>query len=183
MRQFFKFMFASMLGFLICFFILAAILIAGISTMIKSSEDEVFKISENSVLVLKFDDEIMDRASKNPFDNFNFSSLKSNHQLGLNEILKDIQKAKNDNNIKGIYLQLSSIPAGIATVEEIRNALLDFKSSNKFIISYSEHYTQKAYYLATAADAIYLNPAGDMDWKGLSAQLLFFKGMLEKLEV
>lgn len=183
MRQFFKFMFASMLGFLICFFILAALLIAGISTMIKSSEDEVFKISENSVLVLKLDDEIMDRASKNPFDNFNFSSLKSNHQHGLNEILKDIQKAKNDHNIKGIYLQLSTIPAGIATVDEIRNALLDFKSSNKFIISYSEHYTQKAYYLATAADAIYLNPAGDMDWKGLSAQLLFFKGMLEKLEV
>lgn len=183
MRQFFKFMFASMLGFLITLFIVIIILVSAVSALVKSSADEVVEISGNSILRLELNDEILDRSSKNPFDNFNFSSFKTEQQIGLNDLLKDIKKAKEDVNIKGIFLDLSSIPAGIATVEEIRNALLDFKSSKKFILSYSEFYTQKSYYLASVADAVYLNPAGGMDWKGLSAQVLFFKGTLEKLEV
>lgn len=183
MRQFFKFMFASMLGFLISFFLVIFLLVAAVSALVSSSKKEVIEITSNSILKIDLSDEIMDRASKNPFENFNFSSFKTNHQLGLNEILKDIKKAKDDANIKGIYLDLTTIPAGIATVEEIRNALLDFKTSKKFIISYSEFYTQKSYYLATVSDQIYLNPAGAMDWKGISTQLLFFKGTLEKLEV
>ena len=183
MRQFFKFMFASMLGFLLTIFIVVVVLIATVSALVKSSSDEVVEISSNSILKLDLNDEILDRASKNPFENFNFSSFKKSQQLGLNDILKDIKKAKDDDNIKGIYLDLSTIPAGIATVEEIRNSLLDFKTSKKFIVSYSEFYTQKSYYLASIADAVYLNPAGGMDWKGMSAQVLFFKGMFEKLEV
>ena len=183
MRQFFKFMFASMLGFLITCFILIFLLIAAVSALLSSGNKDIVEIASNSVLKIELQDEIMDRASKNPFENFNFASFKTSHQLGLNDILKDIKKAKTDENISGIYLDLSSIPAGIATVEEIRNALIDFKTSKKFIVSYSEFFTQKSYYLASVSDQIYLNPAGAMDWKGLSTQLLFFKGTLEKLEV
>ena len=85
--------------------------------------------------------------------------------------------------MKGILLDLSGIPAGIATVEEIRNGLLDFKKSGKFIVSYSETYTQKSYYLASVADKIYLNPAGSMEFKGISGRVMFFKGMLDKLDI
>ncbi len=183
MRQFFKFMFASMLGFFLTIVLVTILLVSIVSVFISSSKDEVVEISENSILRLDLNDEILDRASKNPFQNFNFSSFKSEQEIGLNDLLKDLAKAKEDASIKGIFLDLSSIPAGIATVEEIRNALLDFKTSKKFIVSYSEFYTQKSYYLASVADAVYINPAGGMDWKGMSAQVLFFKGTLEKLEV
>jgi protease IV len=183
MRQFFKFMFASMLGFLLTLFIVVLLLVAMVSALVKSSSSQVIDVSSNSILKLDFKNEIMDRASNNPFENFDFSDFKTSHQLGLNEILKDIKKAKEDENITGIFLDLSTISAGIATVDEIRNALIDFKKSKKFIISYSEFYTQKSYYLASVANEIYLNPAGSMDWKGMSAQVLFFKGTLEKLEL
>ncbi len=183
MRQFFKFMFASMLGGLLSLALILVIVVATLSALVKSSADEVVEISSNSILKLELNSEILDRASKSPFSNFNFSSFKTSQQMGLNDILKDIKKAKEDANIRGIYLELSTIPAGLATVEEIRNALLDFKTSAKFIVSYSEFYTQKTYYLASVSDAIYLNPAGDLDWRGLSSQVLFFKGTLEKLEV
>ena len=91
----------------------------------------------------------------------------------LNDILENIKKAKTDENIKGIYLDCSTVPAGVATLDEIRNALLDFKSSGKFIISYGEVYTQKAYYLATVADKIYLNPTGIIEFKGINGEIMF----------
>jgi protease-4 len=102
--------------------------------------------------------------------------------LGLNDILKNLDKAARDENIKGIYLNLSGIAAGSATLLEIRDALVKFKESGKFIISYSENYTQGSYFLATTADKIYMNPEGGMDFHGLSAELMFFKGTLEKLD-
>jgi len=147
------------------------------------TKKEVVIVSKNTVLHLKFDQAIPDRSSNNPFDNFDFSSMKSNDAPGLNDILDNIRKAKADENIKGIYLDLSTVPAGVATLDEIRNALLDFKSSGKFIISYGEDYTQKAYYLATVADKIYLNPTGLIDFKGINGEIMFFKGLLEKLDV
>jgi protease-4 len=109
--------------------------------------------------------------------------MKIKNKIGLNDILKNIQLAKNDDKIKGIYLDLSYISAGMATIEEIREALIDFKTSGKFIVSYSEGYSQKAYYLASVSDKIFLNPVGSIDFKGLSGQVMFFKGTLDKLEV
>ncbi|HEY0771577.1 MAG TPA: signal peptide peptidase SppA, partial [Sphingobacteriaceae bacterium] len=101
---------------------------------------------------------------------------------GLNDILASIKKAKTDDHIKGIYLDLTSLQAGQATVEEIRNALLDFKNSGKFIYSYSEVYAQNAYYLASAGK-VYINPEGLLDFRGFSSQMIFFKGTLEKLDI
>ncbi len=190
MKQFFKFMFASMLGTFITL-MLASILsmviffamLGGIIASTSKDSKKVTKVENNSVLHLKLDYPITDRTSDNPFENFNFETFEPANNLGLDQILKSIEKAKRDDRIEGIYLDLTSLNTGMATVEEIRNALNDFKKSKKWIISYSEIYTQKTYYLASVADKIYLNPAGIMELRGFANQLMFFKNMLEKLEI
>lgn len=183
MKQFFKIFFASMLGFIMGLVVLFFIFIIIISASISSMKDEEVVISENSVLQLKFDFPLKDRTSNNPFENFNFNSMETKQNIGLNDILKSIKKASKDSKIKGIYLDLSTIQGGIATVDEIRTALLNFKKSGKFIYAFADYYSQGAYYLATAADKIYLNPEGQVSLNGLSAELMFFKGSLDKLEI
>jgi protease-4 len=184
MRQFFKFLFASMLGFVLGSILLIFILVGIISAAVNSFDDEkVTDVKSNSMLFLDFEKPIVDRASKNPFENINFNTFESDPSVGLNTILESLHKAKEDKNIKGIYMELSTINSGIATVEEIRNALLDFKKSGKTIISYSEVYTQKSYYLASVADKVYMNPQGAMELKGLAAEIMFYKGLLDKIEV
>ena len=126
---------------------------------------------------------IKERTDQNPLAELSFLGLESKKKLGLNEILQGIEDAKSDDHIKGIYLDASSLESGMATMEEIRNALVDFKKSGKFIIAYSEVYSQGAYYLATAADKIYLNPEGMIDFRGLSSEIMFFKGALDKLDI
>jgi len=184
MRQFFKFLFASMLGFVLGGILLILVLVGIISAAVSSlDKEEVTEVKSNSMLYLDFKKPIVDRASKNPFENLSFTSFDTEGNIGLNTILDNLHKAKEDKNIKGIYLELSTINSGIATVEEIRNALLDFKKSGKPIISYSEVYTQKTYYLASVADKIYMNPQGAMELKGLGAEIMFYKGLLDKIEV
>lgn len=175
-----------MLAMLVTFFITMIIFFAVIGTLISSatsSSEKIVKIKDNSVLHLKFDYPIKDRTSNNPFENIDFSTFETHENLGLDLILKNIAKAKDDDKIKGIYLDLTSINTGMASIEEIRNALKDFKKSGKWIVSYSEVYTQSTYYLASLSDKIYLNPAGLVEMRGLASQLMFFKNALEKLEV
>lgn len=184
MKQFFKFMFASMVGFILSMIVLFFILLGIVSGMMLSLKDEgSVTISDNSILEISFENPIEERTSNNPFENFDLSGINSNRTPGLNDILKSISKAKVDSRIEGILLNLTSIQAGMATIEEIRNAFLDYKKSGKFIYAYSESYTQGAYYLASVADKIYLYPEGDVDFRGLHADLMFFKGTLEKLEI
>lgn len=172
-----------MLGFFLMFLIFFFIMMGIIMSVASFSKKEVVVVPKNTVLHLKFDEEVADRSSNNPFSNLNVFNLKSSDTPGLNEILESLKKAKDDENIKGIYLDLGTVPSGIATVEEIRNALIDFKKSGKFIICYGEVFTQKAYYLASVADKIYLNPEGIIDFKGLNGEVMFYKGLLEKLDV
>jgi protease-4 len=183
MKQFFKTVFASLLGTLLASVIFVFLLIGMIGAIaaISGSEKEV-EVKENSILVVKFEGPITDRSSKNPFQNLG-AMFSKEQAIGLDDILNNIEKAKDDEKIKGIYMEITSVPAGIAMVEEIRNKLLEFKNTGKFIIAYSEYYTQGAYYLASVADKIYLNPQGAIDFKGLSAELMFFKNALAKLEV
>lgn len=183
MKQFFKTVFASLLGTLLAsvIFVLLLIGMIGAIAAISGSEKEV-EVKENSILVVKFEGPITDRSSKNPFQNLG-AMLSKEQAIGLDDILNNIEKAKDDEKIKGIYIEITSVPAGIAMVEEIRNKLLEFKNTGKFILAYSEYYTQGAYYLASVADKIYLNPQGSIDFKGLSAELMFFKNALAKLEV
>ena len=182
MKQFFKFMFASMLGFILAGTILIFISIAIISAALSSSNDSEVVVSDGSVLEITLDNPVKERTPKSPFENLNFN-LTRKRDLGLNDILKNIDKAENDDHIKGIFLNLSSVSAGMAQLEEIRNALLDFKKSKKFIYAYSEEYDQANYYLASVADSVFLNPQGSFDWHGLRTELMFMKGALSKLEV
>lgn len=184
MKDFFKFVFASMIGFILSFFVVFLLVIAIITAVVSSAGDEgKVSIASNSVLHVSLDYPIKERTDKNPFAELDLFGLESKKMLGLNEILQNIEDAKSDDRIKGIYLDVSSLSAGMASIEEVRNALIDFKKSGKFILAYSEVYSQGAYYLASVADKIYLNPEGMMDFRGLSSEIMFFKGALEKLEI
>lgn len=183
MKQFFKFMFASVAGTLLTLILFLFLVVGLVASLISKAEKDEVSVKENTVLVAKFDTPILDRSLTNPFEGFDFSSFKSNRPLGLNDVLNNIEKAAADPNIDGIYLELSEINAGMGNLEEVRNKLMEFKESDKFIISYAEYYSQSAYYLATVADQIYLNPDGMLMFKGLYSQLAFLKNMLEKIEV
>lgn len=184
MREFFKYLFASMLGFflsIVIVFIICFVVVVGLISSIDS--DKTIVVSNNSVLFLNLDQAITERTPKNPFGNLPIVGGEEKEAIGLNDFLKALQKAKTDDNIKCIYLNVSSPNAGYATLREVRNALIDFKKSHKKIIAYSEVYTQGAYYLASVADKVYLNPEGALEFKGFSSELTFFKGTLEKVGV
>ncbi|MBE5321744.1 signal peptide peptidase SppA [Pedobacter sp. MR2016-19] len=184
MREFFKYLFASMLGFflsIVIVFIICFVVVVGLISSIDS--DKTVVVSNNSVLFLNLDQAITERTPKNPFGNLPIVGGEEKEAIGLNDFLKALQKAKTDDNIKCIYLNVSSPNAGYATLREVRNALIDFKKSHKKIIAYSEVYTQGAYYLASVADKVYLNPEGALEFKGFSSELTFFKGTLEKVGV
>ncbi len=183
MKEFFKYMFASMLGLILTLVIIFFIFMAIVASVISFSNNKTVEVDDNSVLVLKLDKPVYDRAPKNPISLYTPDPLQFEQYIGLDDILKDLQKAKTDDRIRGIYLDLSSVPSGMATVEEIRNALLDFKTSGKFIIAFGQMYSQKAYYLATTADKVYLHPDGLIDFKGISAQIGFIKGLLDKVDI
>lgn len=183
MKQFFKFTFASMLGFLLAGFLIFIILFGILVSAISMGNKETVQVPDKTVLMISLDQPVNDRTSENPFSHINFNNPSSSQQLGLNDIVSNLKKATSDSKVKGIFLDLTDVPSGQATIEEIRNTLLEFKKSGKFIVAYSESYTQKSYYLASVADKIYLNPAGDMEFKGMVAQVMFFKGLLEKIDV
>ncbi|MDP4291153.1 MAG: S49 family peptidase, partial [Bacteroidota bacterium] len=183
MKQFFKFMFASMLGTFLTLIITFLLLVIIVSGIIVASSKPDTTVPQNAILRLTLDTPIPERSTNNPFAGFGLDGLNAQQVPGLYETVKAIRHAKEDSNIKGILLDLGMVPAGMATVEEIRNALLDFKKSGKFILAYSEIYSQKGYYLASAANKIYLNPAGALDFRGISGEVMFMKGLMEKLDV
>jgi protease-4 len=185
MKTFFTSFFGAAVGVIVSSILIVviaiAVIIGGIGAALSKTETKK-EIKSNSVLLVDFKQPITDRSLDNPFTNFSINGL-GEKQIGLDKIIENIEAAKNDSSIKGIYLHLSALDAGIAVVEEIRNALLDFKKSKKFIYAYSEMYSQKTYYLASVADKVLLNPQGDFDFKGLSAQIMFFKKALDNLQV
>ena len=180
MKEFFKMMGASMLGFFLVCVIFFFLIFGLVAILVTVATTEEVSISPNTILHLELDKPILDRSPKSPIV-FDLASM--SRKTGLNTILENIKKAGTDKNIAGIYLDITSIPAGISTISEIRSALMDFKTSGKFIYCYSEDYSQSAYYLATAADKIYLHPEGSMLFKGINAELFFLKGTLEKLDI
>jgi protease-4 len=184
--KFSKVLLAAFLGTLIAMVITFFIKVGVVSSMISSLSTETETISKpkpNSVLYMKLDYAIPDRTTDNPFGGINFSTMESKDMTGLNDILRNIEQAKTDANIKGIYMELSSIPTSTATLQELRNKLIEFKESGKFIVTYSENYSQSAYYIASIADKIYLNPEGALDMHGMASQIMFYKHLLDKLDV
>ena len=184
--KFSKVLLAAFLGTLIAlvinFFIKVGVVSSMISSMSKTEETST-TVKPNSVLYMKLDYAIPDRSSDNPLGSINFQSMETKETTGLNEILRNIEHAKTDNNIKGIYLELSSIPTSTATLQELRSKLAEFKDSGKFVVAYGQNMGQSAYYIASVADKIILNPEGMVDLHGMASQIMFYKHLLEKLEI
>lgn len=176
MLQFFKFMLASFLAFLV-FSILVVFLIAGLA--LSTQKNKTVNIESNSILKINFNKDIEDQGETN-FDPNSLSIIKS---LGLREIIQNINRSAKDPKIKALFLDVSNFPGGFATLEEIRNALVEFKKSGKPIYAYGENFTEKAYYLNSVADKLYLNPEGLFEFNGLSSEYTFYKGALDKLGI
>lgn len=169
-----------MLGiFLICVFFV--VIIVGIISI--ATGEKTVEVQPNSVLRININYPVAERTPNNPLADLGIFGLDEDKTVGLNDILANIKKGKTDNNIKGIFLDESYMLSGQATTEEIRNALIDFKKSGKFIVAYSEIYTQGFYYLASVADKVYINPKGIFEFRGFSSKIMFFKGALDKLGI
>ncbi|MBR6930091.1 MAG: signal peptide peptidase SppA [Bacteroidales bacterium] len=172
----------TLIALLINFFIKVGVVSHMISNLSKTEETSA-TVKPNSVLYMKLNYEIPDRTTDNPFGAIDFQSMESIDATGLNDILRNIEHAKTDPNIKGIYLELSSIPTSTATLQEIRDKLNEFKESGKFLVTYGETYSQSAYYMSSVADKIFLNPEGAVDLHGMATQIMFYKHLLDKLDV
>jgi protease IV len=182
MRQFFKFVFASFLGSILFVGVLFLFLI-GLIAAIGASSGKETTIKEGSVLHLTLDKELVDRAQQGQLD-LDFGPFQGMGKTGLNTVLASLENAKTDDKIKGVFLDLSTVTGGFAMLREIRNKLLEFKAeSGKPVIAFSDSYSQASYYLATAADEVYLQPKGDLDYRGLRTEYMFLKGMFNKLDV
>ncbi len=179
MKQFFGSLLGALVGVVISSVIIVFIIIGVISSAI--SDKKEVEVKANSILHLKLDGPVIEREPKNEFAKI--TGFSEEKKMGLDAIVESIRKAKTDPEIKGIFIETQDIDAGMASVEEIRNALIDFKQSKKFVYAYGEAYTQKGYYLSSVADQIFVNPQGGLDFKGLGAQIMFFKKMLEKLDI
>ena len=172
---------AVIVGLLI-FWVIAFFILAGIIA-VSSGEGKV-ATTENSILHLNLENvTIVERTSDDDLDFSAFGGFGAAPTLGANQLKKAIRTAKNDDNIKGIYLQSGSIMSGQSLLKEIREELSDFKESGKFIIAYSEYFSETGYYLTTVADQVYLNPMGGLEFNGLASEMVFLKGLFEKLEV
>ncbi|AEI51487.1 signal peptide peptidase SppA [Runella slithyformis] len=178
MWQFIKYVFATIVG-LFLFSLLGFFLFIGLAAALGSSEEKT-TVEKNSVLKLNLNSSIQEVSVENPFAEFTGGQ---GEVIGLLDIKSALANAKLDPNIAGVYLDVQYPMVGWASAEEIRDAIIDFKKSKKFVYAYGEVMTEKAYYLASVADKIYLNPAGGMEWNGLSAEYDFYKGTLDKLEV
>ena len=179
MKDFLKFTFATITGIIVSVVVLVFISILVVFSMVSSSESET-QVRKNSIMMLDLNGALAERSQDNPFDALMGDNYKT---YGLDDVLSSIKKAKENDNIKGIYIEATSLGAGFASREEIRNALKDFKESGKFIVAYGDSYSQGLYYLSSVADKVLLNPQGMVEWRGLAATPMFFKDLLAKIGV
>jgi len=182
MKQFIKTTLAVILGVIIASFLTTLIFIGIIAAIIGSGEG-VTTLKPNSVYQLDLRGTLVERASDNPFEALTGRLTGGGQTIGLDEILTNIQKAKNNDNIVGIYLNIGSFNAGLSSLTEIRNALLAFRESGKFIVAYADHYSQRMYYLASVADYVILNPIGTVSFRGIASTTTFFKNLLDNIGV
>lgn len=180
MKEFLKYTLATVTGLVLVGVLMGVIGVVSVVGML-ASEQSAVQVKDNSVFVLKLSGVIAER-SDNSLKTQVFGQGTVN--IGLDDILSSIKKAKNNDNIKGIYIEAGAFaPDAMATVQAIRNQLVDFKKSGKWIIAYGDTYTQNAYYVCSVADQVLLNPSGIVDWHGISAQPMFFKDLMAKFGV
>jgi len=178
MKSFFKTFFAALLA-LIIFSLLGFFILIGIAAAF--STDEKVAVAQNSVLVIDASETFLEQSKNDPFSEL--MNKKNGKQPSLSELIGLLHYAKKDSSIKGIYIKCAENPNGYAATEEIRKALIDFKKSNKFIVAYAETISQKGYMMANVADQIYTHPQGGMEWAGFNYETIFFKGLIDKLEI
>ena len=187
MKQFFGAFFGSIIGLIVATLFAVLVVVA----VVKSSVSGIFKeekestsVKANSVLKLNLQGELLERELENPFKGLGGNGpFGDGESLGLNTLLKKLNYAKTDTNVKGLYIHMKDFSAGFASLLELRNAVSAFKKSGKFVYVYSEAYSQQDYFLASSATKVFLNPQGDIEWKGLGMSLMFFKQSFEKLEI
>ncbi|PKK37014.1 signal peptide peptidase SppA [Siphonobacter sp. SORGH_AS_0500] len=182
MLQFLKYVLATIVGLLL-FSVVAFFLIIGIASVVGSASESV-TLDDNSVLKLDLNKSFTEHDNvSNPLSDFSGPFISNKSQVGVVQLKQALAYAKTDSKIKGIYLKANSPSTGWAVLEEVRNALIDFKKSGKFVYSYGETYTEQGYYLSSVADKIYLNPSGGIDFNGLNAEYEFYKGTFDKLDI
>lgn len=179
MKDFFKNVGATILGILLFNIIVGVLFMMSIMGMIASGESEK-EVKDNSVLTIRLAGTVTEQKQDDLFSRFYGSNMES---MGVNQLLSAINKAKNNKKIKGIYLEAGMFSAGYGTLQEIRNALRDFKKSGKWIVSYGDNYTQGAYYLASVGDKVFINPQGILDWHGIGSQSVYLKDFANKLGI
>lgn len=179
MKDFFKYTAATVVGIIVFTIVCVALSVMSIVGMVASAS-ATQAVEKNSVLVLKLNGSIDEQGTDNTIGKLTGNYIPS---TGLNDILSAIKKAKEEENIKGIYIDAGVLSTDYATLQEIRSALEDFRKSGKKIIAYADTYSQGSYYLASVADKIYLNPIGMVDWHGIGAQPVFYKDMLAKFGI
>ena len=178
MRSFFKFFLAALLA-LVVFTLIGFLILFGIAGSIANSEKAT--IASKSVLLLDLSRSFNDKKSDNTIARL--SGDRDIFSASLYDVIRLLQHAKKDSSVRGIYIKCNENANGFAASEELRNALLDFRQSKKFVIAYGDMISQKAYFVASAADRIYCNPKGIVEWKGFASQLFFMKNTLKKLEI
>ena len=183
MGQFFKFLFASLLGVLIGFFVLFIILSGVVASAVSDARQDAPTLKDNSVLELTFNQPIPEQPTDNPFERLQYLGNEFEGQPALKTYLDYIDKAATDDRIEGIYLRLGNVPAGMSQLMELRQALQDFRDGGKFIYAYGNNFSQKAYLMASVADSVFLNPEGRLLWRGLSSVSYFLRGALDRLEI
>ena len=180
MKDFMKQAFATVVGILIFTVAMGIIGVISILGMVASS-DSTPKVKDNSVLVLQLSGQMQERTED---DVFGFLSGGEMTSIGLDEMLEAVDKAKNDENVKGIYIEAGMFaPDGVASVQALRNKLAEFKKSGKWIVAYGDQYTQASYWLCSVADKVMINPEGLVDWHGLCSEIIFFKDLMAKFGV
>jgi len=179
MKSFLKYTAATIVGICLTTFLFMILLIIVIGA---SSTEKPVEVKANTILYLDLNKRIVERAVDNPFD-FMPTGASYLQEIGLNDILANIRKAGKDENIAGIYMEPRYLTSGLGATEEIRNALIDFKETGKFIITFGDYYTQRAYYLASVADQVYLNPSGELLLRGYGPEIMFYKGAMDKLGI
>ena len=183
MKQFLKLTLASVVGVILALSFFVIIIIAAAGAI--SSSDSQYNLKDNSLLKISLSGNLKEQSAENPFD-VSIPGLPVETKVenqGLDDILSAISKAKTNDKIRGIYLEAKMLKAGFASIEEIRNALIDFKKSGKFVLAYGDTYDQREYYICSVANKILINPQGMMNFCGLAAQPVFIKGTLDKIGV
>lgn len=181
--KFFKTFLAALLA-VVAGGVLSSVLWVLVIVGFAGSMEKTTAVKPNSVLTIDFNEDITDAPSTNPFGAIDFQSQTIRQQMSLLQALRSIEAAESDDRIKGVYLRMDGQGAvDIAALEELRTALVKFKQSGKFVVSFNESYSQAGYYFASVADKIYIQPEGGMTWQGLSSTLVFYTGLFEKLGI